>query len=142
MRKNIYEIFEEFSAEKTKKGKIEILAKNWTPTLKTVLELAYNPNIKWKYKKFPDEYKTPDTVPGVSFSYLEQEIKRLYMFQEGNPTAEKLTDKRRKELLLLMLESLEPKEAKIVIGIFNKDLGVSGLTYKFIHDNIPGVLPD
>jgi hypothetical protein len=39
-----------------------------------------------------------------------------------------------------MLESLEPREADVVIGIFKKDLGVKGLTYKFIRDNIPDVL--
>ena len=41
---------------------------------------------------------------------------------------------------MVLLESLEPREADVVIGIFKKDLGVKGLTYKFIHDNIPDVL--
>ncbi|MFZ9503947.1 MAG: hypothetical protein ACO263_05185, partial [Cyclobacteriaceae bacterium] len=64
----------------------------------------------------------------------------LYIFQKGNPTAEKLTEKRSKELLILVLESLEPREADVVMGIFKKDLGVKGLTVKFIRDNIPEVL--
>jgi hypothetical protein len=37
------------------------------------------------------------------------------------------------------LESLEPREAEIVIGIFRKDLKVKGLTEKFIRKNIPDI---
>ena len=40
-----------------------------------------------------------------------------------------------------MLESLEPREADVIIGIFKKDLGVKGLTYKFVRDNTQGVVP-
>lgn len=141
MRKNIYEIFDEFEKANSKQDKINVLATNWTPTLKLVLQLAYDTQIKWKVKDKPEKYKKPDTAPGISFSTLSTELRRLYMFQEGNPTAEKLTPKKQEELLLILLESLEPREADIIIGIFKKDLGVKGLTYKFIRDNIPGVLP-
>jgi hypothetical protein len=140
MRKNIYEIFDEFVVAKTKQEKIEVLAKNWTPTLKLVLQLAYRPEVQWKYKAYPAGYKIPDTKPGISHSSLDMELKRLYMFQDGNETAEKLQPHKRESLLLSLLDSLEPREADIVIGIFKKDLGVKGLTFKFIKDNIPGVL--
>jgi hypothetical protein len=140
MRKNIYEIFDEFQNAQTKQERIEVLAKNWSPTLKLVLQLTFRPEVQWKYKSYPKEYKKPDTVQGISFASLDTELKRLYIFQKGNPTAEKLTDKRSNELLLLLLESLEPREADVVIGIFKKDLGVKGLTYKFVRDNIPDVV--
>ena len=140
MRKNIYEIFDEFANANAKLEKIDVSANNWTPTLKMVLQLAYRPEMEWKIKSYPVKYKKPDTKPGISYATLDTEIKRLYMWRVGNETAEKLTPKRSEELLMVFLESLEPREADIVIGIFKKDLGVKGLTYKFIHDNIPGVL--
>ena len=140
MRKNIYEIFDEFVVAKTKEDKINVLAKNWTPTLKLVLQLAYRPEVQWKYKSYPPAYKIPDTKPGISYVSLDMDLKRLYMFQEGNPTADKLDPRKREGLLLSFLEALEPREADIIIGIFRKDLGVKGLTFKFIKDNIPGVL--
>lgn len=140
MRKNIYEIFDEFAAASSKQDKINVLAKNWNPTLKLVLQLAYRPEVKWKYKDYPDNYKKPDAPPGMSWASLDTEIRRLYIFQEGNPTAEKLTAKKSEELLTIFLESLEPRESDVVVGIFKKDLGVKGLTYKFIRDNIPDVL--
>jgi len=140
MRKNIYEIFDEFQKESTKQGKIDVLARNWTPTLKLVLQLTFRPEVQWKYNSYPKEYKIPDTVKGISFASLDTELKRLYLFQKGNETAEKLSEKRSKELLIILLESLEPREADVIIGIFKKDLGIKGLTYKFVKDNIPDVL--
>lgn len=142
MRRNIYEILDDFKAATTKDAKLGILKQNWSPTLQLVLQLAYHPDIKWKVPgKYPDNYVVPDTQPGISFATLDTELRRLYIFQEGNPTAEKLTPKKQNELLLIFLESLEPREADVVIGIFKKDLGVKGLTYKFIRDNIPGIVP-
>ena len=140
MRKNVYEIFDEFAKADSKPDKINVLSNNWTPTLKLVLQLAFRPEMEWKFNSYPVKYKKPDTKPGISYATLDTELKRLYMFRKGNQTAESLSPKRSEELLMVLLESLEPREADIVIGIFKKDFGVKGLTYKFIHDNIPDVL--
>jgi hypothetical protein len=139
MRKNIYEVFDEFEKESTNEGRVNVLARNWTPTLKLVLQLAYRPEVQWKHNKFPASYKREDVVPGYSFASLDTEIKRLYIFQKGNPSAEKLTTKRSEELLVVLLESLEPREADIIMGIFRKNLNVKGLTEKFIRKNIPDI---
>lgn len=136
----MYEVFDEFTAANTKQEKIDVLAKNWTPTLKLVLQLTFRPEMEWKISGYPARYKKPDTKPGISYASLDTELKRLYMFRKGNETAEKLTPKRSEEILMVILESLEPREADVVIGIFKKDLGVKGLTYKFIHDNIPDIV--
>jgi hypothetical protein len=141
MAKNLYEVFDEFAAANTKEEKLNVLHKNWTPTLVSVLQLTYHPDIKWLVKDKPKSYKKPDTLPGVSYSSMNAELRRLYLFREGDPSAEKLTPEKREQLLLIMLESLEPREADVVIGIFKKNLGVKGLTYKFIRDNTQGVVP-
>lgn len=141
MAKNIYEIMDEFAAADTKQAKMQVLANNWTPTLVLVLQLAYHPDIKWLVKDKPKNYKVPDTLPGVSYSNMNTELRRLYLFREGEPAAEKLSPEKREQLLLIMLESLEPREADIIIGIFKKNLGVKGLTYKFLRDNTNGVVP-
>jgi hypothetical protein len=140
MRKNVYEVFDEFAKVDSKQDKINVLANNWTPTVKLVLQLAYRPEMQWKFKDYPERYKKPDTKPGISYASLDTELKRLYMFRVGNETAEKLSPKRAEEILMVLLESLEPREADVVIGIFKKDLGVKGLTLKFIRENIPDVL--
>lgn len=91
------------------------------------------------YKDYPERFIKQESPPGLSWSTLDTELKRLYLFQKGNPAAEVLTDKKRIELLTTYLESLEPREADVVIGIFRKDLGIKGLTTKFLRDNIPEI---
>lgn len=141
MAKNVYEILDEFAAAGSKQDKIDVLAKNWSTTLQTVLQFAYHPDIKWLVTEKPKRYKKPDTLPGISYSNMNTELRRLYLFRQGDPGAEKLTSEKREQLLLILLESLEPREADVVVGIFKKDLGVKGLTYKFIRDNIHGIVP-
>ena len=72
---------------------------------------------------------------------MNAQLRRLYIFLEGNETADTIGDKRRNELLVQMLESIEPREAEILLGIFQKDLGVKGLDYKFVKEAFPDLLP-
>jgi len=139
--KNIYEIFDEFEEAKTKAERKAVIEKNLSPTLVKVLEYTFSPNYRWKIKEIPDNYKIPDTLPGVSYAQLSTELRRLYLFQDGHPSAEALTEEKRNELLLQFLESLEFREAEVVIGIMSKDLGVKGLTYGFVKECFPNMLP-
>lgn len=140
--KNIYEIFDEFEEAKSKKDKMAVIEKNLSSTLVKILELAYHPNYQWKIKELPDNYKVPnDVLPGITYDSLNLQLRRMYMFRAGDPTAETLTDKRRNELLIQMLESIEPREAEVILGIFQKDLGVKGLDYKFVKEAFPSLLP-
>jgi hypothetical protein len=137
----IYEILDLFENAKTDKARKEILIKNFTPTLAKVLEYAFHPGFRWTVKEMPHNYKIPDTLPGVSLAGLGSELRRLYLFQEGHPTAQSLTPAKKNELLLKLLESIEPREAEVVMGIFRKDLGVKGLDYKFVKSTFPNLIP-
>ncbi len=139
--KNIYEVFDEFEAVTTKKERMAVIEKNLSKTLVEVLQFTFHPDFKWKIKEMPENYKIPDTKPGISVAQLSTEIRRLYLFQEGHPEAEKLSPRKQNELLILFLESLEPREAEVVMGIFKKDQGVKGLTYNFVKEAFPKLLP-
>lgn len=139
--KNMYEIFDEFEVASSKKEKMAVIEKNLSKTLVQVLELAFHPDYQFLINEMPEEYKIPDTLPGISTAQLSTEIRKLYLFRKGDATAEKLSEEKRKQLLLQLIESLEPREAEVVIGILNKDLGVKGLTYKFVKEAFPKLLP-
>jgi len=140
--KNIFEVFDEFEQATNKKDRMAVIERNLSKTLVQVFELAYHPNYEWLIKEMPDNYVIPnDILPGISRTQLSTEIRKLYMFRKDDPTAEKLSPQKRNELLLQLLESLEPREAEVVIGIFQKDLGVKGLNYKFIKEAFPNLLP-
>lgn len=140
--KNICEIFDEFELAKNKAARMKVIENNLSTTLTKILELTFHPNYKWMVKELPDNYKIPsDMLPGITYENLNTQLRRLYMFLEGHPTAQALTDQRRKELLLQILESIEPREAEVLLGIFQKDQHVKGLTYDFVKEAFPNMLP-
>jgi hypothetical protein len=139
--KNMYEVFDEFEEAISKKAKMAVIERNLSQTLVDVLRLTFDPQFQFLVTEMPENYKVPDTLPGSSIGQLSTQLRKLYLFQKGNPTAEGLSPRKRNELLLQFLESLEFREAEVVIGILNKDLGVKGLTYKFVKEAFPNLIP-
>ena len=142
MAKNIYEIFDEFELASSSKERKTVLERNLSQTLINVLLFTYHPDYQWLVSDFPAEYKIPDTLPGISTCQLSTELRKLYLFRKGDFTAENLSEQKRKELLIQLLESLEPREAEVLIGIFKKDQNIRGLNYKFVGDCFPDMLPN
>ena len=141
MPKNIYEIFDEFELANTDQERVNVIQKNLSPTLVNVLKLTYHPEFQWLVSDLPENYRTPDTFPGLSICHLGTELRKLYLFRKGDPAAERLPERKRKELLIQFIESLEPREAEVVIGIFKKNQNVKGLSYEFVKGCFPDMLP-
>ena len=139
--KNIYEVLDEIDAAPTKRTKMNVIERNLSKALTDVFLLAYHPDYQWLVKEFPDQYLPKDTIPGMGNTQLSTEMRRLYLFRKGDAGAENLSVAKRNELLTQFLEAIEPREAEVVMGIFNKDLGVEGLDYAFIKEAFPNLLP-
>jgi hypothetical protein len=139
--KNIYEILDEFDLAKNKKERMQVIERNLSQVLVNVFLFTYHPDYQWLVNEMPHTYKFPDLLPGMSYQQIAGILRKLYLFRKGDPTAEKLTTVKRTELLLSMLESMERREAEVIMGIFRKDLGVRGLDYKFVKEAFPNLLP-
>jgi hypothetical protein len=140
--KNIYEVFDEFEIADTKQERLQVIERNLSPLLVEVLRLTFHPAFQWKVKDYPYNYITDwQKSGGLAECQLNTELRKLYMFQCGNHTAESLNPRKQNELLIQLLESLEPREAEVVVGIFRKDQGVEGLTYEFVKETFPQLLP-
>jgi len=139
--KNIYEVFDEFELAKNKKDRMAVIGNNLSKALTEVLQLAFHPQYEWLVTEMPEGYVIKEVPAGMSYAQLSTELRKMYMFQKGNETAEKLTPRKREQLLVEYLQNLEPREAEVVMGIFNKDLGVKGLDYKFVKEAFPNLLP-
>ena len=140
MMKNIHEVFTEFEHAKTTKEKVEVLQKNDSYALKNVLEGTYSPNVKFCFKKIPD-YKPSDAPIGLGYTSIHQELGRVYLFQENNPKVNpNLTHKRKEEILIQILESLEAKEAKIYADMLMKKQHVKGLTLSVVKQAFPDLI--
>ena len=140
--KNIYEVFDEFELATSKKEKMEVIEKNLSKALVDTLQLTYHPDYQWLITELPENYKVPtDILPGIAPQQLSTQLRKLYLFQKGNSAAEILTIEKRNQLLLQILETLEPREAEVIIGILQKDQGVKGLNYKFVKEAFPKLIP-
>jgi hypothetical protein len=141
-KKNIYEVFNEFKMAPSRDTRISVLQSNDSWALRNVLMGAMHPDIKFCIKKIPD-YNKIDVPAGLSYNHMTDALEKAYLFMENNPrTPSALKDKRRNELLIQLLESLEPKEAEIYTAMLMKDLKVPYLTPKLVNEAFKGLLPE
>lgn len=140
--KNVYEVLNEFKSAKTKQERIDTLKRNDTYALRNILFGAFIPELKFTVKKVP-EYRKIDVPPGMSYSHMTEALSRVYLFVEGSPRRPAgLTTQRETELLIQLLESLEPPEAEVFANMLKKDLKIPYLTPNLINEAFPGLLPE
>lgn len=142
--KRISEVLAEFTAlgkECTKVRRKDLLLANDTEALRIVLQGAFHPAIKFVFKD-PVMYKPLITVPGISFTTLSYELRDIYLFVENSAKRPKeLTYPRQRELLIQKLEAMEPGDAQVFMNMLLKDLQVPYLTYAFVKECYPSLLP-
>lgn len=139
--KNIYEVFNEFKRAKTKQERVDVLRKNESWALRSLLQGVFHPDVQFNIDV--PKYNKIDVPPGMSYEHMTSALHRVYLFQKNNPkTPAALTEKRRTELLIQLLESLEPNEAEVFVGMLRKDLKIPYLTTNLISEAFPGLLPD
>lgn len=139
--KNVYEVFNDFKKVKTKAERIDVLRKNDSYALRQVLLGAFHPSIDFTIKESP-LFKREKMPVGMSYSHMTEALSRIYLFTAGNPRVPAgLTEKRKGEILIQILESLEEPEADVFLNLLNKDLKVPYLTMALVNEAFPGLLP-
>ena len=114
---------------------------NATPWFKKLLSYAFDPKYQFYVDKFPKDYIPPtDMIPGISYSDIQNELRRVYLFQKGDPVGDSLSEEKRNILLIQILESFEPNEAKVFVNMLCKDLKTKGLTQNLVNEVFPEVL--
>ena len=107
--------------------------------LMQVLHATFHPEVK---------FLLPDGAPG--FKKLEKsvdaqgtlyrEAKKLYLFIDGlSPQVHQL---KRETIFVQLLESLDPDDADLVLGMKDKKMIYPGITYDLVARTFPGFLPE
>ena len=110
--KNIYEVFDDFKSAKNKKDRIEVLRRNKSYALTNVLLGAFDKRIEFAIPV--PEYKSEDVPVGMAYNHMTHAMDKVYLFVKNNPrVSPNLSEERKKQLLVQILESLEPKEAEV-----------------------------
>ena len=139
MARSIPLIFEDVAAANSIKARKKVLLENESEPLKEILKYAFHPDIKFALPPGKPPYKTIGSPEEYNPTYLYPNIRKFYLYIEGGHDG--LTQLRREQLFIQMLESLHPKEAEVVIQVKDKKLNYRGLTYKLVKTTFPEILP-
>ena len=114
------EVLDKVAKAKTKKQKIELLRQHNTDALRMVLKSSFDPRIEWELPEGDVPY-TPNEAPeGTEHNMLVHEARTLYHYiKGGNP---KLTQNRRENMFIQLLEGLHQSEAEIIVAAKDKGL--------------------
>lgn len=139
MKLTYYEILENVSKKKTKKEKIEELKRNSCAPLKTILGYALDPNVVWLLPEGEPPY-TPLKDNSDVDGRLDYEIRKLYYFVDGpTPEQKNLQQTRREQMFIEILESVDPKEAKLLLAIKEKKLPFKGISKAVVAEAFPNI---
>ena len=132
------EIFEDFDKATTKEERIGVLRKNFHPRFAEFLQMAFHPNILFDVS-IPN-YRPAQEPAGLNFTYIDNEISKLYRFIKGHPKRPpEMTTQKQTSMLLVILESLHKDEAKLLIKLIRKNLDVKHLNAKLVKEAYPNL---
>jgi hypothetical protein len=134
------EILQEFEEAPTRKEKLEVLRKNFTPRFGEFLQLALSEDVKFDGELAALTYKVNPEPVGMTMTTLHMELPKMYRFIEGHPKRPAgLVGKKQQNLFIGVLESLHKDEAELLIKLVKKNLGVKFLTANLVREAYPGI---
>ena len=134
----ISELLKGIGKARTRKEKKALLEKYRTNNiLRFVLQGTFDPSIVWNIPKKMPPYKKDDAPIGLSETSLFTVMPKCSIFVKDHPKANGLKEKRVKELLTQILESMHPDESLVFIQMLKKKLKCKGLTEKLVLEVFP-----
>lgn len=115
---SISEIIKKTVEMKSEDEKVEFLRKNSSIALITILRYTYDPNISFLVPDTPPPWKKNGLVD--VHGRLYQEIRRLKIFLKGGQYDGKLKQVKIEQLFIEILESIDDKDAEILVNMIQK----------------------
>ena len=125
------EVLDKVAKAKTKKQQVELLRQHNTDALRMVLKSSFDPRIEWDLPEGDVPYTPNDAPEGTEHNMLVHEARTLYHYiKGGNP---QLTQNRRENMFIQLLEGLHQDEAEIIVSAKDKGLHRK---YKGLSSNV------
>jgi len=128
-------VFEDYVKAKTKAEKIAVLRSNETWALKDLLKGTLDPKVKWHLPEGAPPYE-PSSHSEPAASIFRENTKFRYFVKNNNIN---ISQVKREQIFIGVLEAIHPKDAELVIGMINKKTPVKGLTYKIAQEAFPNL---
>ena len=136
MRVGVAEFLETVSKLKKKEEKVAALKHNDSFVLKTILQGAFDPRIKWLLPEGDPPY-TPNALVDQENVLIHDARKLIHFVEGGNPGLKQL---KRESLFVEMLETVTPADAKLLCAIKEKKLPWKGITPEIVNEAFPGLI--
>ena len=123
---------------KKKEDKIAALQFNDSFVLRTILQGAFDPRIKWLLPSGEVPY-TPNKLVDQE-NVLIRDSRLLKHFVEGGTPG--LSQPKREMMFIELLENVAPADAEMIVALKDKKLPWKGINADLVRDAFPGLLPD
>lgn len=139
MRLAIFEILEGACKLEKVDERAAFLKKHEHPLLFQVLKYTFDPRVEFHLPPGTPPYSDCDPVNAETFLYQHQ--RKLQLFRKGG-TGENLKPSKREFLFIELLEMVHPRDAKIILGMKDKQLpeDYKKITKSVINKAFPGLL--
>jgi hypothetical protein len=137
MRVGIAEFLEKVSKLKKREEKIEALKFNDSFQIRTILQGAFDPRIKWALPEGTPPYN-PSTLVDQENVLINGCRKLIYFVEGGAPGLKQL---KRETMFIELLETVAPADAKLLCAIKDKKMPYKGITVDIVREAFPDLLP-
>lgn len=139
MRLSIAEIIKATIEAKTKNEKIQVLQKNNSVTLRTILRYTYDNDIEFLVPNVRPPWNKNGLVDVEGRLY--NETRRLKIFLKGGPYDGKLTKLKIETLFIELLEGIDDKDSEILANMIEKK-PINGISKAVIEEAFPGIFEE
>lgn len=136
MAKYVYEVLQEAGKKRKKEDKINILKENESWALKDILRGSFDDKVVWELPEGEPPY-TPAEPFNHPANLLRENVKFAYFARGGK--GRDMPKFKRERLYIGMLEGIHPEDAKLVIGMMNKN-PPKGITKNIVNEAFPGLI--
>lgn len=140
MNNSIYEILLKVAKKSGNKARSEALSQyNNDFAIKVILDLVYNPNIRFLLPETDPPFTPVDEAVDAQ-NVLKADIRRL-KYCLNIPDGEQLRPLKREQMFIEMLESVDPKDAQLLLQVKNKKLPkeLRDITESVVRKAFPGI---
>lgn len=135
-RIGIAEFFDNLSKIKKKEDRVNVLRQNDHFAIKTILQGAFDPRIKWLLPPGEPPYKVNDLVDQENV-LIKDCRKLMYFVEGGHPN---LKQGKREAMFIEMLETVTPADAKLLCAIKDKKFPYKNITEDIVKEAFPGLI--
>jgi len=122
MQKALAEIVDEIEKQKSRNKQTEMLKKYSCKELKTVIGYGMDPDLQWLLPETDPPYTPLKEGTDQEGRFYTETNKLVYFI--NSPEGQNVKQVRREQLFIQVLETIDPKDAKLLLRMKNKKLKI------------------